>query len=156
MMSFLDEEFDYLDEVIIEKEELSTKKERDELKQKYEEVSVRRTFLEKENRILKANISSLFKTAVAEIERKNSQISELRKELDDLILRRHKRQHRDEPKPLKETETNTRKRQRTSPPRFSSDRQTSRSKPYDSYRDRQRRQEDRSRNRDIIYPARTR
>jgi len=43
---------------------------------------------ERENKILKANISSLYKTAKAEIDRKRDQITELRRELDDLILRR--------------------------------------------------------------------
>ena len=115
-MSFCDEDLDYglLDEVIIEQEQLTSKKEREELKQKYEDASKRLTYLEKENRILKANISSLFKTAVAEIERKNYQNNELRKELDDLILRRNKRQH--EEKSCQELQEKERKRQRSSSP----------------------------------------
>ncbi|RWS15942.1 CASP8-associated protein 2-like protein [Dinothrombium tinctorium] len=42
---------------------------------------------EKENRVLKANISSLYKTAKAEMERKNNEIGELRRNLDSLIFR---------------------------------------------------------------------
>lgn len=46
----------------------------------------------KVNAILKANISSLYKTAKAEITRKDDMISELRKKLDDIIFRRNQSQ----------------------------------------------------------------
>lgn len=48
----------------------------------------------KENRLLKANISSLYKSALSEIRRKDHQISELRNQLDDIILRRENRNRR--------------------------------------------------------------
>lgn len=42
------------------------------------------------NTILKANISTLFRTAKAEIARKDQRIAELQSELDDLIFKRMK------------------------------------------------------------------
>lgn len=44
--------------------------------------------LTRANGILKANISTLYRTAKAEIERKNARITELQSELDDLIFKR--------------------------------------------------------------------
>lgn len=44
--------------------------------------------LTRANGILKANISTLYRTAKAEIERKDARISELQSELDDLIFKR--------------------------------------------------------------------
>ncbi|XP_053204082.1 uncharacterized protein LOC128388676 [Panonychus citri] len=41
------------------------------------------------NKILKSNISSLYKTAKAELDRKNDRIAELTRQYDDLIFRRH-------------------------------------------------------------------
>ena len=60
------------------------------LELKYQKIVAEKIRLEKENRILKANISSLYKTAATEIKRKDSQMSDLRGQLDDLILRRHR------------------------------------------------------------------
>jgi len=62
--------------------------ENDGLKRKLNVFGANYKKLELQNRILKANISSLYKTAKSEIERKNNQIAELRNQLDDLILRR--------------------------------------------------------------------
>ena len=84
-------DFDLFDEVIIDKELSSNQQANQELQEKYEKAMKQLSLLEKENRILKANISSLFKTAVSEIERKDGQISQLRSELDDFILRRNKK-----------------------------------------------------------------
>ncbi|XP_013790136.1 CASP8-associated protein 2-like [Limulus polyphemus] len=47
--------------------------------------------LQRQNLILKKNISSLFKTAKEEITRKNSEIHELREKLDCMIFRRFKK-----------------------------------------------------------------
>lgn len=47
--------------------------------------------LTRANGILKANISTLYRTAKAEIARKNARISELQSELDDLIFKRMNR-----------------------------------------------------------------
>ena len=60
------------------------------LELKYQKTVADKVRLEKENRILKANISSLYKTAASEIQRKDSQMADLRGQLDDLILRRHR------------------------------------------------------------------
>ena len=43
------------------------------------------------NKILKTNISSLFKTAKAELERKNERIAQLTQQYDDLVFRRRKK-----------------------------------------------------------------
>lgn len=85
------DDFDLFDESIIEKQFSSIEEENQKLKDKMDQMKQRQAVLEKENRILKANISSLYKTAIAEVDRKNSQINELRSELDDLILRRDRR-----------------------------------------------------------------
>lgn len=45
--------------------------------------------LRRTNTILKANISTLFRTARAEMLRKNERIAELQSELDNLIFRRN-------------------------------------------------------------------
>lgn len=42
------------------------------------------------NSVLKANISTLYRTARAEIARKNGRISELQSDLDDLLFKRMK------------------------------------------------------------------
>lgn len=56
--------------------------------------------LTRANGILKANISTLYRTAKAEIERKNARIAELQSELDDLIFKRmNKAKDKDEIKP---------------------------------------------------------
>lgn len=89
-MSAMDD-FDLFDESIIEKKFSSIEEENRKLKEKMDQMGKRQNLLEKENRILKANISSLYKTAIAEVDRKNSQINELRSSLDDLILRRDRR-----------------------------------------------------------------
>lgn len=47
--------------------------------------------LKRTNIVLKANISTLFKTARAEIARKNERIADLQSELDDLIFKRTER-----------------------------------------------------------------
>lgn len=44
--------------------------------------------LTRSNRVLKANISTLYRTARAELCKKDQQISTLRNELDDLIFKR--------------------------------------------------------------------
>lgn len=44
--------------------------------------------LKKRNQTLKANISTLYKTAKAEIDRKDKRISALQSQLDDLIFKR--------------------------------------------------------------------
>lgn len=85
------DDFDLFDESIIEKQFSSLEEENGKLKEKMDQMKQRQSVLEKENRILKANISSLYKTAIAEVDRKNSQINELRSQLDDLILRRQDR-----------------------------------------------------------------
>lgn len=85
------EDFDLFDESVIEKQFSSLEEENRRLKQRLDEREKRQVLIEKENRVLKANISSLYKTAVAEIERKNGQISGLRSQVDDLILRRNRR-----------------------------------------------------------------
>lgn len=59
-------------------------------KEEYEKILAENANLRKQNDILKANISSLFKTAVAEIDRKNTQLKELQTRLDDIVLRRHR------------------------------------------------------------------
>ncbi|KAK7865128.1 hypothetical protein R5R35_002192 [Gryllus longicercus] len=53
--------------------------------------------LEKENKILEKNISSLYQTAVNEIKRKDQLIEELRREKDILIFRRKDRQNPNKP-----------------------------------------------------------
>jgi len=59
-------------------------------KEEYENILAQNANLKKQNDILKRNISSLFKTAVAEIDRKNTQLKELQTRLDDIVLRRHR------------------------------------------------------------------
>lgn len=56
-----------------------------------QEAEKRIAELTKINTVLKANISTLYRTAKAEIQRKNDRISELQSELDDLIFRRNGR-----------------------------------------------------------------
>lgn len=85
------DDFDLFDESIIEKKFSSIEEENRKLKEKVDELRKRQDRVEKENRILRANISSLYKTAIAEVDRKNSQINDLRSQLDDLILRRERR-----------------------------------------------------------------
>ena len=84
-----DLDFDLLDEAIIEEKNDKIEKEKEQLSAKYQDMLNKNIVLEKQNKILKANISSLFKTASSEIDRKNNQINQLRSQLDDLILRRH-------------------------------------------------------------------
>lgn len=50
---------------------------------------------EQQNKVLRTNISSLYKTAKAEIMRKKREIQELRMELDDLIFKRNLRSAND-------------------------------------------------------------
>lgn len=52
--------------------------------------------LTRANGILKANISTLYRTARAEIARKNDRISGLQSELDDLIFKRCSRKNPDD------------------------------------------------------------
>ena len=49
------------------------------------------TELAKANSVLKANISTLYRTARAEITRKNDRIAELQSQLDDLLFKRMNR-----------------------------------------------------------------
>lgn len=60
----------------------------DKVKVEEDVKDARITELTRANGILKANISTLYRTAKAEIERKNARISELQSELDDLIFKR--------------------------------------------------------------------
>lgn len=53
-----------------------------------EELEIKIKELTSANIILKANISTLYRTARAEIARKNERISELQSELDDLLFKR--------------------------------------------------------------------
>lgn len=55
---------------------------------KVDELEKRVAELTRTNGILKANISTLYRTAKAEISRKNDRISELQSELDNLIFKR--------------------------------------------------------------------
>lgn len=48
--------------------------------------------LTRANGILKANISTLYRTAKAEIARKNDRITELQSELDNLLFKRMNRE----------------------------------------------------------------
>lgn len=64
--------------------------EKTQMKNELNESKAKLAKLEKVNNILKANISSLFKTAKAELQRKNDQIAELTNKLDDIIFRRHR------------------------------------------------------------------
>jgi hypothetical protein len=77
------------DLVIMEKTYQIALKENCSMKEAIQKMGERVTRCETENRVLKANISSLYKTAKAEIERKTAQNAELRRELDNLILRRN-------------------------------------------------------------------
>lgn len=52
--------------------------------------------LTRANGILKANISTLYRTARAEISRKNDRIAELQSELDDLIFKRMNRRNNEQ------------------------------------------------------------
>lgn len=81
------------DFAIVEKNYDSVVDQNKKLELNYRTIAAEKVRLEKENRILKANISSLYKTAVAEIKRKDSQMADLRQQLDDLILRRHRSSH---------------------------------------------------------------
>lgn len=49
--------------------------------------------LTRANGVLKANISTLYRTARAEIARKNERLAELQAELDDLLFKRKERAH---------------------------------------------------------------
>lgn len=49
--------------------------------------------LKRTNTVLKANISTLFRTARAEIERKDERIVQLQSELDDLLFKRTGKSH---------------------------------------------------------------
>lgn len=84
------EEFKLAEDLIVEKQLMDLKKRSEHLTAKLKLYATRGMALEKENRILKANISSLYKTAKAEIERKDSIIADLRQELDDLKFRRNR------------------------------------------------------------------
>lgn len=54
--------------------------------------------LREKNAVLKANISTLFKTAQNEIQRKDKRIADLQAELDDLIFKRSNRKLKTEQK----------------------------------------------------------
>lgn len=56
------------------------------------------TELTRANSILKANISTLYRTARAEIARKNDRIAELQTEVDNLLFKRMSRAGQSEPK----------------------------------------------------------
>jgi len=58
------------------------------LKEKLEEVTIERNELKFKNKNLGLNISTLYKTATAEIERKDKLIAQLRREKDNIIFRR--------------------------------------------------------------------
>lgn len=75
-VAILQDSFDKL-----EKEKNVIDSELKEIKEKYERMVM-------VNKILKTNISSLYKTAKAELERKNDRISELTRQIDDLVFRR--------------------------------------------------------------------
>ncbi|XP_015784867.1 uncharacterized protein LOC107362343 [Tetranychus urticae] len=75
-VAILQDSFDKL-----EKEKNVVDSELKEIKEKYERMVM-------VNKILKTNISSLYKTAKAELERKNDRISELTRQIDDLVFRR--------------------------------------------------------------------
>lgn len=85
------DDFDLLDEAIIGDQTESLRSENDQLKSQLLKAKELNSKLEKENRVLKANISSLYKTALSEIERKTLQLNEAQTKLDDYILRRHRR-----------------------------------------------------------------
>ena len=85
------DDFDLLDEAIICDRTDSLASENKKLKDELMKAKEFNSKLDKENRILKANISSLYKTALSEIERKTKQLSDVQTKLDDLILRRHRR-----------------------------------------------------------------
>lgn len=55
---------------------------------KVEDLEKKVAELTRANTILKANISTLYRTAKAEIARKDDRIAELQSELDDLIFKR--------------------------------------------------------------------
>ncbi|KAJ4436787.1 hypothetical protein ANN_16919 [Periplaneta americana] len=59
-----------------------------QLKEKLQEVTNEKIQLDSQNKILGSNISSLYKTATAEIERKDRMIADLRKEKDSILFRR--------------------------------------------------------------------
>lgn len=56
--------------------------------QKENDAEIKVAELTKANNILKANISTLYRTARAEIARKDERIRDLQSELDNLIFRR--------------------------------------------------------------------
>lgn len=85
------DDFDLLDEAIICDRTDSLANENKKLKNELMKAKEFNSKLERENRVLKANISSLYKTALAEIERKGQQLTEVQSKLDDYILRRHRR-----------------------------------------------------------------
>ena len=85
------DDFDLLDEAIICDRTDSLVSENKKLRDELMKAKDFNSRLEKENRILKANISSLYKTALSEIERKTQQLSDVQTKLDDYILRRHRR-----------------------------------------------------------------
>lgn len=84
------EDVNLSDLVMIESNYHMALKESSTMKQQMQRMAQRLQACERQNKVLKANISSLYKTAKAEIDRKGGQISELRRELDDLILRRNR------------------------------------------------------------------
>ena len=79
-----------IDIVLIEDCQKRLSFERDQIKNELNENKIKLAKLEKVNTILKANISSLFKTAKAELQRKNDRIAELTNKLDDFIFRRYR------------------------------------------------------------------
>lgn len=85
------DDFDLLDEAIITDQAEKFTDENEKLKNELIKAQEINRKLERENRILKANISSLYKTAINEIDRKSKQLAEVQSKLDDLILRRCKR-----------------------------------------------------------------
>ena len=96
----MEDEFDLYEDFITQKcasneEESVTKAEADrwreevnESKEKLKRLLALNYQLKQENDQLKTNISSLIKTSRVEIKRKNDTIASLRRELDDVILRR--------------------------------------------------------------------
>ena len=85
------DDFDLLDEAIITDQAEKFTDENKLLKDELVKAQEMNRKLQRENRVLKANISSLYKTAINEIERKSKQLAETQSRLDDLILRRCKR-----------------------------------------------------------------
>ena len=82
----------HLNELIdLESKFTSMKRKYQSLQAKTEQREQENQVLNKKVNVLKANISSLYKTAKSEIERKNQQIKDLQSEVDMLKFRRGRR-----------------------------------------------------------------